>query len=67
MTPNIASPVFNTLLFAFFVVILIGMALGAYAANQLRKQQKLVDEARAAAGMPAVSAAVAVRDTTVED
>lgn len=37
MTPNIASPIFNTLVLAFFVVIAIGVALGAYAAMQMKK------------------------------
>ncbi|MDO8987792.1 MAG: hypothetical protein Q8K89_06550 [Actinomycetota bacterium] len=37
MTPNIASPIFNTLVLAFFVVIAIGVALGAYAATQMKK------------------------------
>jgi len=37
MTPNIASPIFNTLVLAFFVVVAIGVALGAYAATQMKK------------------------------
>jgi threonine/homoserine/homoserine lactone efflux protein len=61
MTPNIASPVFNTLVLAFFVVILIGIALLAYAATQLKKAQQ-----RAEACAPA-PASVATVDTTVED
>ena len=40
MTPNIASPLFNTLLAAFFVVVVLGAALGAYAANQLKRFEK---------------------------
>lgn len=40
MTPNIASPLFNTLLAAFFVVVVFGAAIGAYAANQLKKCEK---------------------------
>ena len=39
MTPNIASPIFNTLTLAFFVVIIIGVALGAYAAMTLKKRE----------------------------
>jgi hypothetical protein len=39
MTPNIASPIFNTLVFAFFVVVILGVAIGAYAATVLRKHE----------------------------
>jgi len=39
VTPNIASPIFNTLLLAFFVVVMIGAALGAYAATVLKKRE----------------------------
>jgi hypothetical protein len=66
MTPNIASPVFNTLVAAFFVVILLGMALGAYAAMQLGKAQKAA-QAGTGAPMTGAAAAVAVKDTAVED
>lgn len=40
MTPNIASPIFNTLVLAFFVVVALGVALGAYAAVQLKKLEE---------------------------
>lgn len=40
MTPNIASPIFNVLVLAFFVVIAIGVALGAYAATQMKKLEE---------------------------
>ncbi|MDH4139700.1 MAG: hypothetical protein OEV43_03930 [Coriobacteriia bacterium] len=40
MTPNIAAPIFYTLTLAFFVVIAIGVALGAYAATQLKKREE---------------------------
>ena len=40
MTANIASPIFNTLVLAFFVVIALGVALGAYAAVQLKKLEE---------------------------
>jgi hypothetical protein len=40
MTPNIASPIFNTLVAAFFVVIALGVALGAYAATQMKKMEE---------------------------
>ncbi len=39
MTPNIASPLFNTLLAAFFVVVVLGAALGAYAAIVLKRRE----------------------------
>ncbi len=39
MTPNIASPIFNTLTLAFFVVVVLGVALGAYAATILKKTE----------------------------
>jgi hypothetical protein len=62
MTPNIASPVFNTLVLAFFVVILLGIALAAFAATQLKKAQK-----RAEACAPTPAAVTAPADTRVED
>lgn len=40
MTPNIASPIFNVLVLAFFVVIALGVALGAYAATQMKKLEE---------------------------
>lgn len=43
MTPNIASPIFNTLLAAFFVVVALGVALGAYAAGVLKKGERNSD------------------------
>lgn len=39
MTPNWAASVVNTLVLAFFVVIAIGVALGVYAARQLKKAE----------------------------
>lgn len=45
MTPNIASPIFNTLALAFFVVVLLGVALGAYAATILKKREGSSPEA----------------------
>jgi hypothetical protein len=61
MTPNIASPIFNTLLTAFFLVILMGVALGTYAAIQLARAQNRyeADEAQMAAWAPAEEFAVA--------
>ncbi len=44
MTANIASPIFNTLVFAFFVVVALGVALGAYAAVQLKKMEERLPE-----------------------
>jgi len=54
MTQNIAAPVFNSLVAAFYLVILIGAALGIYAARQLSKAQKRLaaDEAQLAAFAP---------------
>ena len=43
MTPNIAGAVFNVLVLAFFVVVLLGVALGAYAANAVKKAQQAND------------------------
>lgn len=40
MTTNIASPLFNTLLAAFFIVVILGVALAAYAAGQLKKAEQ---------------------------
>lgn len=40
MTPNIASPIFNTLVAAFFVVVAAAVALGAYAATQMKKLEE---------------------------
>lgn len=44
MTPNIASPIFNLLVLAFFVVCILGVALGAYAATQLKKMEGKVKD-----------------------
>ena len=54
MTPNIASPIFNTLLTMFFLVIAVGCATGAFAAIQLGRAQKRyeADEAQLAAAAP---------------
>ena len=49
LTSNIPSPVFNTVLAAFIVVVLLGIVLGAYAATELRKAQERVAELTAAA------------------
>ncbi len=40
MTANIASPLFNVLVLAFFVVVALGAALGAYAAIQMKKLEE---------------------------
>ena len=37
MTPNIAGSLFNVLLTAFFLVVLLGVGIGVYAAAQLKK------------------------------
>jgi len=38
MTANVASTVFNLLVLAFFVVAVIGVALGTYAAVSLKRR-----------------------------
>ena len=54
MTSNIASPIFNTLLTMFFLVIAVGCATGAFAAIQLGRAQKRyeADEAQLTAAVP---------------
>jgi len=44
MTPNIASPIFYTLVLAFFVVVALGVALGAYAATHMKRLEEKVKE-----------------------
>ena len=39
MTPNIAGAIFNVLVAAFFLVVIVGVALGAYAASALKKNE----------------------------
>jgi hypothetical protein len=45
MTANWAAAVVNVLILAFFVVVAVGIGLGAYAATTLKKleQQKKAD------------------------
>ena len=38
MTSNVASTVFNLLVLAFFVVAVLGVALGTYAAVSLKRR-----------------------------
>lgn len=40
MTANWAATVVNVLVLAFFVVVAIGVALGAYAATTLKKRER---------------------------
>lgn len=42
MTFNIAAVLFNFLVLAFFAVVVIGIALGAYAATNLKKMEDKV-------------------------
>ncbi len=42
MTFNIAAVLFNFLVLAFFAVVLIGIALGAYAATNLKKMESKI-------------------------
>ncbi len=44
MTANIAATLFNVLVLAFFVVVALGVALGAYAATQMKKMEEKVHE-----------------------
>jgi ABC-type phosphate transport system permease subunit len=44
MTPNMPAALYNTLITAFFVVIVIAAALGAYAAVSLKKFEKRNDQ-----------------------
>ena len=40
MTPNIPGSVFYVLVLAFFVVVGLGVGLGAYAASVLKKREE---------------------------
>jgi hypothetical protein len=40
MTPNMPAALFNTLVVAFFIVLILAAALGAYAAVSLKKLEK---------------------------
>lgn len=44
MTSNWAAALVNVLMLAFFAVVLIGIALGAYAASVLKKREKDLGE-----------------------
>ena len=44
MTANIAGVLFNTLVLAFFVVVAIGVVLGAYAATQMKKMEEKIQK-----------------------
>ncbi len=44
MTPNVPAALVNTLVVAFFVVLVLGAALGAYAAVSLKKMEKKVEQ-----------------------
>jgi ABC-type spermidine/putrescine transport system permease subunit II len=44
MTANIAGALFNTLVLAFFVVVALGVALGAYAATHMKRMEERVEE-----------------------
>ncbi len=44
MTANVAGAIFNTLVLAFFVVVAIGVALGAYAATQMKKMEEKIQK-----------------------
>lgn len=40
MTPNVPAALVNTLLTIFFIVLLLGAAIGSYAAVSLKKLEK---------------------------
>jgi hypothetical protein len=40
MTANVPSPIFNALVTAFFIVVVLAAAIGAYAAVSLKKLEK---------------------------
>ncbi len=44
MTANVAASIFNVLVLAFFVVVALGVALGAYAATQMKKLEEKVQK-----------------------
>ena len=44
MGANVAGSIFNLLVLAFFVVVAIGVALGAYAATQMKKMEEKIQE-----------------------
>lgn len=44
MTANIPAALFNTLVLAFFVVVALGVALGAYAATQMKKTEEKIQK-----------------------
>ena len=55
MSANVAATLVYTLLLAFFVVVALGVALGVYAATQLRKcQEQLKSYQEEAPATPAV-------------
>jgi ABC-type dipeptide/oligopeptide/nickel transport system permease component len=44
MTANIPAALFNTFVLAFFVVVALGVALGAYAATQMKKMEEKIQK-----------------------
>ncbi len=44
MTANIAAALFNTFVLVFFIVVAIGVALGAYAATQMKKMEEKIQK-----------------------
>jgi len=58
LTYNIPASVFNVLVLAFFVVVLLGVVLGAYAAIQLRKCQDELSKYKGASTTPSTTSGV---------
>ena len=44
MTANIASALFNTFVLIFFIVVALGIAVGAYAATQMKKMEEKIQK-----------------------
>ena len=62
MTANWASVLVYVLLLAFFVVIALGIAIGAYAASVLKKREHLLVAAAGASAAPSTLAPEVVED-----
>lgn len=66
MTANIPASIFYVLVLAFFVVVALGVVLGAYAATQLRKCQEQV-RASASDDQDATPTPVAVKPVAADE
>ena len=66
MTYNIPATLFNVLLAAFFIVVILGVMLGAYAATTLKRRENL-QAAPPAKPTPAPATATAAAPATPAD